>query len=126
MSAMPPRRGGNADYLADGMLPQEYEPARAARRSLYRHTDEMLSAYARYFADRHEALGRYFYRNILQPFRALDFAKALDGVQDFEQESDPAGTHAYILDVIYRQIEQLEWLEITYWFPGGYADLNDD
>lgn len=25
MSAMPPRRGGNADYLADGMLPHEYE-----------------------------------------------------------------------------------------------------
>ena len=26
MSVLPPRRGGNSDYLADGMLPQEYEP----------------------------------------------------------------------------------------------------
>lgn len=113
------------DYLNDGMLPHEYEPARTARRDLYRHTDGMLSAYSGYFAGQHEALGRYFYLNILQPFRALDFGKALDGVADFEQECDPSGTHASILDIIYRQIEQLQWLEMDYWFPGGYTDIND-
>lgn len=116
---------GRSDYLADGMLPHEYEPARAARRILYRHTDKFLSAYSSYFAGTHVALGRYFYLNILQPFRALDFGKALAGVEDFEQESDPSGTYAYNLDVIYRQIEQLQRLEMAYWFPGGYADIND-
>ena len=120
------RRPDKPDYLTDGMLPHEYEPARTARRDLYKHTDGMLSDYSSYFAGKHEALGRYFYLNILHPFRALDFGKALDGVVDFEQESDPSGTYAYILDVIYRQIEQLQQLEITSWFPGGYADINDE
>ena len=108
------------NYITDGMLPHEYEPMRAARRSVHLALADYLSRLASYYeAQGLELTPEHIRQEILEPFRSMDYDTALTGLDTFRNRYDQFGLYTEVLNRLEDGIADMRRHEMPYWFPYG-------
>ena len=106
--------------MATHVLPHEYERMRAARRFVHSGLADYISQLAGYYeAQGLELTPEHIRREILEPFRSMEYDAALAGLATFRNRYDQFEFHKEELDKLEDGIESMRWHDMPYWFPYG-------
>ena len=108
------------NYITDGMLPHEYEPMRAARRSVHLTLADYISQLAGYYeAHGLELTPEHIRQEVLEPFRSMNYDTALAGLTSFRSRYDQFELYTEVLNRLEDGIADMRRHEMPYWFPYG-------